>query len=114
MGPDFRRLFRASGLSGTPLDFSSNGRCCSKLGARGGGAALDTTCRGTTSRAGALEGARPPRTASLVGTTAAVVITLERPIADAGTTTEFRPTGFPEANVLLETPVTAPFTEAFS
>jgi len=63
---------------------------------------------------GIADGGRPPRTASFVGTTAALVITPERPTADAGTTTEFPRTSFPEAKVLLETPVTAPRTWEFS
>jgi hypothetical protein len=50
----------------------------------------------------------------LVGTTDAVVITLARAIADAGTTTELPRSDRPEAKVPLETPVTAPFTVVFS
>jgi hypothetical protein len=63
---------------------------------------------------GAAAGACPPSTAAFVGTTAALVITLDFPTALAGTTTATFATGCPEANALLGTAVTAPFTFAFS
>ena len=113
-GADLRRVFRASGLRGTPLDLSSSGRCCSKLTGRGGGAVLEATCRGATSRAGAVAGVCPPRTAALVGTTLALAIKLTLPTAPAGTVTAIFPTGRPEANPSLGTTISAPLTLTFS
>ena len=91
------------------------GRCCSKLTGRGGGAVFATTCRGATSRAGAVAGACPPRTASLVGTTAAEAIKLACPTAPGETTTRsLRYRLCRRQTCCLGTPVTAPFTLAFS
>jgi hypothetical protein len=109
-----RRFALVAADSGTPFDFSSSGRCCSKLTGRGGGAVFETTCRGAAKFFGATAGAWPPSTASFVGTTAAAPITLVRPTALAGITTELLPTALPEANVALDTPVTAPRAAEFS
>src|SRR5208337_1728505 len=71
-----RMLACACGVSGIPPDFCSAAFCASKRTGGAGGAVLAATALGVTIFAGAAAGAWPPSTASCVGATEAVVITL--------------------------------------